>query len=353
MLEHFIYANYAAIVIVLFMLVFLQTNVNFEKRVTNLFKGALLLVAVLIIADSVESWTAGMEYPTRLRIWMSAIGYTARPICIMCVLEIVIRDRMLRRILLLVPAIINAIISFSALFTDIAYYYTADNEFVRGPLGWSPYIVSSLYLIMLIVVSAMYFREKNYAEGMIVLAIVVAAVVAVLLERELEVEGIINVTIALSLTFYYLYFHTQTFKRDYLTHALNRRSLYMDAERNREHITAVISIDLNDLKMLNDTMGHHAGDEALCTLTRCVEKHLLRDCLLYRTGGDEFTVLCMKKTRQQLETMVQKIREEVAATKYSCAIGLAMRDGRNDFDSVCAEADKAMYRNKQQIKSAR
>ena len=52
-------------------------------------------------------------------------------------------------------------------------------------------------------------------------------------------------------------------------------------------LTAVISIDLNDLKRFNDENGHAAGDTALCTIVACIQNILPRGCHLYRTGGDE------------------------------------------------------------------
>lgn len=350
MFQQFIYANYVTCMIILFMLVFLCTNTTFERRITKLFMWPILFTIVLIVVDTVESWTATLSYPTMLRVWMSAFGYTIRPLCILCVLEIIVRDKRRRRLWLELPAVINGVISFSALFSDVAFSYSAENEFVRGPLGASAYVVSTVYLLILMTFSILYFKRKCYHESMIVLAIVIAAVLALVFEVAFKFEGMVNATIALSITFYYLFFHTQISKRDHLTLALNRRCFYMDAEKNRDHITAVISIDLNYLKFINDTCGHEAGDEAICAVARCVEKHLPKECRLYRVGGDEFTVLCMRRDpdtdRMQLEAVVADIKAEMATTEYSCAIGLAMVNGRTNFKEVCAEADRAMYHDK-------
>lgn len=353
MLQSFIYSNYATCLIVLFMVTFLLTNTTFEKKETNLFLRAILFAVVLVIVDSVESWTAGLSYPTTLRIWMSAIGYTCRPLCILCILQIVVRNWAVQRFLLFLPALINALISFSALFTDIAFSYDAQNKFVRGPLGLSAFVVSGIYLLIFIVYSIRYFREKNYHEALIVFAIALAAVISVVLEITFGQDGLINATIVISVTFYYLFFHTQTFKRDHLTKSLNRRSFYMDAARHRDNISGVISIDLNFLKQINDTKGHDAGDEALCTLSNCVDKHLLKGCYLYRIGGDEFSILCLRGTESQLVEMITNIKEDMAKTKYRCAIGLAMCDAGMDFDTVCAIADKAMYEDKISMKAER
>lgn len=353
MLQNFIYSNYATCLIVLFMVTFLLTNTTFDRKETGLFLRAILFAVVLVVVDAVENWTAGLDHPTMLRIWMSAIGYTLRPLCILCILQIAVRNWSVQRLLLSLPAIVNAIIAFSALFTDVAYSYDENNEFVRGPLGVSAYVVSGIYLLLFIVYSIRYFREKNYHEALIVFAIALAAVISVILEVSFGQDGLINATIVISVTFYYLFFHTQTFKRDHLTKALNRRSFYLDAAKYRENISAVISIDLNFLKQINDNQGHDAGDEALRTLTNSVDKCLLKGCFLYRIGGDEFTVLCLKKSKHQLEEMIANIRTEMAKTNYCCAMGMAMYDFRMDFDALCARADKAMYEDKVSMKAER
>ncbi|MBQ4283686.1 MAG: GGDEF domain-containing protein [Lachnospira sp.] len=346
MLQDFIYSNYATCLIVLFMVVFLITNTTFDRKETALFMRAILLAVVLLVVDTVESWTAGFDHPTVLRVWMSAIGYTVRPLCIMCILHIVVRNRAMKRYLLVIPAIINAVISFSALVCDVAFSYDANNEFVRGPLGWAPFVVSGLYLFVLILCSIRYFKEKNYYEALIVFAIVVAAVCAVGLEMIYGKDGLINGTIVISVTFYYLFFHTQTFKRDHLTKALNRRSFYMDAVKHWESITAVIGIDLNFLKIINDTKGHEAGDLALKTLAECVDKAITKGCYLYRVGGDEFFVLCNRKSEEQVKRIVNTIKMEMANTDYRCAVGVAMKVPGMNFDMMCIEADKAMYQDK-------
>lgn len=343
--------NYSTVLIIICMVTFLLSNVNFERRVMKNFMVAIMMVVVLTIVDNVESWTATFDHPTMLRIVMSAIGYTVRPISVLCILLIIIRDKAHKKTMLVMPAVINGLIAFSAVFTDIAYSYSETNEFVRGPLGISAYVTSAIYLIVLVVVTFAYRKERNHYESFVVITIVVVNVMSTVFEV-LGFSGFINNTMALSITFYYLYFHTQSVKKDPLTQALNRRCMYLDVERNYAHLSAVISIDLNDLKKLNDGQGHSAGDKALCVLTECVQKHLVRGCSLYRTGGDEFTVLCVKQDMNTLKKMITKIREEVAKTPYSCAIGLVSTERCTNFDEVAAKADKAMYEDKIRIKGS-
>ncbi|MCR4961476.1 MAG: diguanylate cyclase [Lachnospiraceae bacterium] len=65
---------------------------------------------------------------------------------------------------------------------------------------------------------------------------------------------------------YYLSLYVLTAKEDTLTHLLNRQCYYADSEKEKDMITAVVSVDMNDLKKINDTHGHDAGDKALKTV---------------------------------------------------------------------------------------
>lgn len=255
---------------------------------------SIVCVLFLVIADSIETWTESFQEPTMLRILVSAIGYTLRPIGILNIILIVIRSKDINYRLLYIPALLNTIISFSALFTDIAFSYSPDNQFVRGPLGLSAYAVGIFYLLLLLVITIRYLKERHRYESMIVIFIVFVAVLSIYLEVAFAFDGFINAAFAVSITFYYLFFHAQTSKRDVLTQAFNRRCFYEDAYRNYAHLKAVISIDLNDLKKLNDHNGHASGDTALCTIVSVIKKVLLTSCTLYRTGGDEFMILCFK-----------------------------------------------------------
>ena len=71
-------------------------------------------------------------------------------------------------------------------------------------------------------------------------------------------------------------------------------------------------------------MGHAAGDKAIVTTAECIQKRLVKGCYLYRTGGDEFIVLCTKyaSSMDQLQIMISQIYAEMEKTPYRCAIGI-------------------------------
>jgi diguanylate cyclase (GGDEF)-like protein len=245
------------------------------------------------------------------------------------------------------------LIAFSALFSGIAFSYSPENEFIRGPLGYTAFVVCGYYMILLVILSVREFHNRNASEAFIVIAIVCITVSSTILEAMGGFEGMINETGAVSITFYYLYFHTQQFKRDALTNALNRRCFYTDAARNFSSLSALVAIDLNNLKVLNDQKGHAEGDLAICTMVDCVQRVLLKNCYLYRTGGDEFMILCFKQSETRVKGMLAAIRTEMSKTSYTCALGMACMEAGKTLEKLCAQADAAMYQDKIEGKKLR
>ena len=353
MIKELIEINYASVIILLFFGVFIFTNDYFPKRIRTLFLLADGLLLFLVVADSIEYWTSSLDTLTSVRILMSAIGYSIRPIIIYVIILLLgnVKDR--KYTWISIPLVVNTILAFSAFFVDYAYSYTIDNQFVRGPLGYFAFVTSGFYEIVLLICTIKLYKSVKISETIISVVVCFTFMISILMESVWGYEGIINVSGAVALTFYYLYLNTQQFKRDPLTNVLNRRCFYMDAEKNKANLNAVISIDLNDLKKWNDEYGHAKGDEAICTVVRCVEAVLPSNCYLYRVGGDEFMLLCFNQPKTMIEQLKNQIKEKVSQTPFSCAIGVAYNDEQTDFNKLCSQADKFMYEDKKQMKDTK
>ena len=349
MVKDLILMDYAAVMLVICLLSFIITNDYFAKRTRKLFLRACFLLLILVAADSIEYWTATFDHFSKLRVWMSAIGYSLRPAIIYVIISLM-NSREKSKKWMLVPIVINAIIAFSALFTDVVYSYTADNQFVRGPIGYFAFVTSGIYLVVLLIYTYRMYRISDIWEMCVAVVAMVMLTISTIFESVLKYEGMINTMGAVTIVFYYLYLNTQQFKRDALTGVLNRRCFYLDAERRNEHIGAVLSIDLNNLKMWNDKYGHARGDEAIKTIVQSIQRVLDKNCFLYRIGGDEFMVLCFEKQRDMIEKMLKDMYAELEKTPYNCAIGVAYREAEENFQELCSRADQQMYENKARMK---
>ena len=127
--------------------------------------------------------------------------------------------------------------------------------------------------------------------------------------------------------------------------------------RRERAVPAVLFIDLDGFKMINDNLGHHAGDQLLVCVAQRLDRTLRDGDTLARLGGDEFIVLCddldeaghavtvAERIAAELSSPFQLDDDEVAVT---ASIGMAFAtEGSETPDSLIQDADAAMYRAKE------
>jgi diguanylate cyclase (GGDEF)-like protein len=145
---------------------------------------------------------------------------------------------------------------------------------------------------------------------------------------------------------------------DALTDIPNRRLLEDRFEQalaradRQHHKAAVLALDLDNFKELNDTFGHHVGDLVLQSVVTRVKARLRASDTLARTGGDEFTVLAEVTDARGAQTLVSAVELAFAqplsvdgklmTVRASIGMALYPDDGRSS-DALCTAADKAMY----------
>lgn len=136
---------------------------------------------------------------------------------------------------------------------------------------------------------------------------------------------------------------------DALTGAYNRR-FWEDKMKSFSGIAGIALIDLDDLKLYNDTFGHSAGDAALKALVRITKKCIRRTDKLIRYGGDEFLLIMPNVSSsifgEKLRSIKEHIREaefpDFPGLKISASIGGTMLYN-GSIEEVVSRADKLMY----------
>ncbi|MBQ9553218.1 MAG: diguanylate cyclase [Clostridia bacterium] len=114
---------------------------------------------------------------------------------------------------------------------------------------------------------------------------------------------------------------------------------------------AVVVCDINDLKIVNDTQGHQAGDHYIreaCTTICDVFKH----SRVFRIGGDEFAVICQGRDYEHVDALLAQMdaaNQTENSVKIAC--GMARYDGEPNVAAVFARADQLMYEHKARIKA--
>ncbi len=155
-------------------------------------------------------------------------------------------------------------------------------------------------------------------------------------------------------------------RQDPLTGIANRRVMWAEGEKWVETVDrkgrymAVVIIDLDHFKAVNDNWGHAAGDEVLVGVAHTLARHKREEDLLARIGGEEFMVLIrhehrdLVKATNAIEAIAERLRQAIEKQEFSfsdsdilkctASIGYAVSQrGQSHWSTVVEAADKALY----------
>ncbi len=153
--------------------------------------------------------------------------------------------------------------------------------------------------------------------------------------------------------------------KDVLTQCFNRTAYWMDMEHWRKYsdnirnMTALMC-DINSLKIINDTHGHKAGDEAIILFAQVLQDVFDKYGKIYRIGGDEFVVLIENLDRSLVDALIAEFNKELALRaqgreyRVAGAIGVSVFDDQRDsvLEDTIKRADELMYKNKRAQKTS-
>ncbi len=130
---------------------------------------------------------------------------------------------------------------------------------------------------------------------------------------------------------------------------MNRRII-----ERRQPEFAIVVLDVNDLKKINDTLGHKAGDECICSACKIICSTFKRSPV-YRVGGDEFVVISQDEDYSRSDELVELIskhnEDAICNGGIVIACGMAKFSNEENVVSVFTKADQNMYENKKLLKS--
>ena len=152
---------------------------------------------------------------------------------------------------------------------------------------------------------------------------------------------------------------------DPLTEALNRHafhSLLRGPENGKETVASgsVAVLDIDNLKPINDTLGHTTGDKAIRAVARATRSLVRADDMLFRWGGDEFLVLMFKLPQPDASRRMEKLNRILeencerwmgAPVTVSISFGVAGFTSLSDLGQAIEQADKAMYAQRNRVRS--
>ena len=264
----------------------------------------------------------------------------------------------------------NTLLQLISAFTGWMVTIGADGTYSHGPL-YPVYTAVYVVAVILVIVEFFLFgRSYSKHNSGSLYAILALVLVGIILQESLGGEvrtAYVALTVSAALLFIRLSEFSQMesdahireqqrqITTDVLTGGLNRYAYTQELKKLEQleqlpRDLVICSIDLNELKNANDTLGHDAGDELICAAARCIEKVFGKWGSCYRTGGDEFAVIARMDLAQIPPTLEELQREAAAWTgemvkelRLSAGYAAAAESEGLTLIELTKKADQAMY----------
>lgn len=148
-------------------------------------------------------------------------------------------------------------------------------------------------------------------------------------------------------------------EEDHLTTLKNKRAYSKQIQFfNSCDSIGVLFLDINNLKITNNTYGHAAGDELIVSVAKVIKKYTTKGAFSYRFGGDEFVMIFTNINKEKFlsfnEILLKefsKIKLEFSPLEVSVAIGQIYENNQIDIECLLKKADSSMYEAKNNMKA--
>lgn len=142
--------------------------------------------------------------------------------------------------------------------------------------------------------------------------------------------------------------------KDALTDCFNRHALMQLESRLHGREGLIVMIDINDLKLINDTFGHQTGDDVIKQVAQVLQVCLRGQDYIFRYGGDEFLLVTfdfsLAAAEERMHQVEHKLKEIYPTDTHQFSVtiswGIQAFDDGDNFEHAMNEADKAMYKHK-------
>lgn len=272
--------------------------------------------------------------------------------------------------LLLRAIIFILIVLFEKKYIREKFRYLAELTLFENSVWYVASLGVTLFAILIVSLSVypvMYYERSPHELIAIlivyILLVVIYHVFYIAIHNTIQKYELIHSGLLLNEKLAIMEKYKQLSEIDMLTGVLNRRAFQEQAQYNLEsgQGIALIMMDIDNFKPINDSFGHDVGDQALKILALTL-KNSFRGCdNIGRVGGDEFVVMLNKEqmseeqmSEEQImkrviifkEMLSRQIDEQKELVHFSVSVGIAYANGETDFNRLYKRADTALYQAK-------
>ncbi|MBO4414701.1 MAG: GGDEF domain-containing protein [Lachnospiraceae bacterium] len=348
----YIYDHYVMLTELIGLWAMLSLGVHLSKKTIDATRTSIMLIVIESIVWSIEKWTQSHDGYVLLRAILTSCVYCIHPVIVVSIIEMAVPVKK-HKGLLLAPLFVYTPIVFTSQWTHAIFFISDENTWHGNDLfSVLPYVVFTAYVAVFVILFFLEFIRYNWQTVMGVVYIVAVSLLGVYVNKIMDASNDFSTLFSSVIVLYYLFAYMHMSKIDSMTGMMNRQTFYHDTAEVSKKLSGLCSVDMNELKWINDSQGHEAGDKAIKTVAECLMKKYAVSKNSYRVGGDEFMILYYDKSEEDIKNDIVRMREELAKTPYVCAFGYCMAEAGKSFDEIMRDADKSMYDDKAEIKRA-
>lgn len=260
--------------------------------------------------------------------------------------------------------ILNCIITLLSIPFGLYFFLDQNNNYIRGPLNFVSACLGffSLFFVYLRII-LIYKEESKNLKSVLTIGLLIPLAFNILQVTNISPVPVLFPSVTLSVLFFYLFLISNSLNIDYLTGLQNKRGINRFFDNLPNIISsylAVIFIDLNDFKTINDVYGHKEGDLAIVTFSKIITKVTRKNDLAARIGADEFLITVIVNNEEELKLIIRRIETELDLCNkilnkpynlsMSCGSIIVNPNIPFDKDKIISDADRIMYKQKNKNK---
>lgn len=353
-----------AILALCFTIYLAKRNIVINNHKNKIYMSLSVITIVLLILEiatilMVLSSNTNLVIPHRIA---NIMGFSLSPVVpfIFLFFNNNKEKRIFHKCFLAIPLYLNAFMCILSYKTGWIFFVNAQNQYSRGDLFLLPTIIGLFYFGLIITTVIKNTVEYEIDDKNVLMVALFIPIMAIILQILFSDLLLIWGSIALFLLLYYIFLRELQFKYDVQTGIKNRSAFEKEMEQylSGDKNLALVVLDINNLKRINDEYGHKDGDETIFQTAQIICESFLGVGEVFRIGGDEFCAICeeipvelVDSALSNLENLLTKINE-TRNFKMELAYGYAFysKNGSESIYSVFEQADRAMYEHKATLK---
>lgn len=350
------------VVVLFFLVCLIYSNGLLQEREMKLYMATVIMTIVVIVLDILASILDSIPSGnTRTIAYISNATSMSVMFLIPVTFGLAFNETFKKkRLLIMAPAIVGDILAVTSIKTGFIFTIDSNGVYCRGPLFFINILICFWGLAVIFRVHIDMAKEFDKSEKIYLWTLSMLLFTTCIIQVIDKGIQIMWGGVAVTEVLYYVFLRETRLKYDVVAGTRNRNCFEREMETIQPNETLfLIEFDVNNLKYINDNLGHTKGDKLIRDAAIMISE-AYRECgVVYRIGGDEFAVIAQKCSYVKVEKARKSLMLLINEYKKIYSKDFYIANAYSKFDSVkhknigdcLKEADRKMYQDKMDSKN--